>query len=173
MSQLFASSTGASASVLPVNIHDGFPLGWAGLISLLSKRLSRAQCKTWWSEMIQTQKTTYVLVPFTRSVQSKEISRERMDVSGCQSRRRGPAKWTVLCQRWWKSPTIRDDGSTAFLLKTTEFFSLNEWILHMWIMYQFCNKNIFQKVFYWFSVLLSANKGGTILFTMIFLKLKV
>ena len=46
MSQLFSSggqSTGASASgsVLPMNIHDWFPLGLIGLISLKSKRLSR------------------------------------------------------------------------------------------------------------------------------------
>ena len=44
MSQLFASSgqsMGASASVLPMNIQDWFPLGLTGLISLLSKRLSR------------------------------------------------------------------------------------------------------------------------------------
>ena len=45
-SQLFASggqSTGASASVsvLPMNIQDWFPLGLTGLISLLSKGLSR------------------------------------------------------------------------------------------------------------------------------------
>ena len=43
MSQLFASggqSTGVSASVLPVNIQDSFPLGWIGLI-LQSKGLSR------------------------------------------------------------------------------------------------------------------------------------
>ena len=31
----------ASASVLPVNIQDWFPLGWTDLISLQSKRLSR------------------------------------------------------------------------------------------------------------------------------------
>ena len=44
MSQLFASggqSIGASASVLPMNIQDWFPLGWTGLISLQSKGLSR------------------------------------------------------------------------------------------------------------------------------------
>ena len=44
MSQLFASggqSIGVSASVLPKNIQDSFPLGLTGLISLLSKRLSR------------------------------------------------------------------------------------------------------------------------------------
>ena len=46
MSQFFASrgqSTGVSAlaSVLPMNIQDWFPLGLTGLISLLSKGLSR------------------------------------------------------------------------------------------------------------------------------------
>ena len=46
MSQFFApggQSVGvsASASVLPVNTQDWFPLGWTGWISLLSKGLSR------------------------------------------------------------------------------------------------------------------------------------
>ena len=44
MSQFFASggqSIGASASVLPVNIQDLFPLGLTGLISLQSMGLSR------------------------------------------------------------------------------------------------------------------------------------
>jgi len=46
MSQLFASgdqSTGvsASASVLPMNTQDWYPLGWTGWISLQSKGLSR------------------------------------------------------------------------------------------------------------------------------------
>ena len=43
MSQLFASggqSIEASASALPMNIQDWFPLGLTGLISLLSKGLS-------------------------------------------------------------------------------------------------------------------------------------
>ena len=45
MSRFFASggqSIGASASpsVLPMNIQDWFPLGWTGLISLLSKEFS-------------------------------------------------------------------------------------------------------------------------------------
>ena len=44
MSRLFASGgqsvgSSASASVLPMNIQDWFPLGLTGLISLLSKRL--------------------------------------------------------------------------------------------------------------------------------------
>ena len=46
MSQLFTSGgqsigVSASASVLPMNIQDWFPLGLTGLISLLSKGLSR------------------------------------------------------------------------------------------------------------------------------------
>ena len=44
MSQLFTSgsqSIQASALVLPMDIQDWFPLGWTGLISLLSKGLSR------------------------------------------------------------------------------------------------------------------------------------
>ena len=44
ISQLFTSggqSIGASASVLPMNIQDWFPLGLTGLISLQSKGLSR------------------------------------------------------------------------------------------------------------------------------------
>ena len=46
MSQFFAScghiiGVSASASVLPVNNQDWFPLGWTGMISLLSKGLLR------------------------------------------------------------------------------------------------------------------------------------
>ena len=36
----------ASASALPMNIQDGFPLGWTGLISLLSEGLSRVFSNT-------------------------------------------------------------------------------------------------------------------------------
>ena len=46
MSQFFASSSqsigvSASASVLPINIQDWFPLEWTGWVSLQSKGLSR------------------------------------------------------------------------------------------------------------------------------------
>ena len=46
MSQFFASDgqrigVSASASVLPMNVQDWFPLGWTGSISLQSKGLSR------------------------------------------------------------------------------------------------------------------------------------
>ena len=51
MSQLFTSGAhsigvSASASVLPMNIQDWFPLGWTGLISLQSKGLSRVFSNT-------------------------------------------------------------------------------------------------------------------------------
>ena len=49
LSQFFTSggqSIGASASVLPVNTQDWFPLGWTGWISLLSKGLSRVFSNT-------------------------------------------------------------------------------------------------------------------------------
>ena len=49
MSRLFTSGgqcIGASASALPMNIQDWFPLGLTGLISLLSKGLSRVFSNT-------------------------------------------------------------------------------------------------------------------------------
>ena len=51
MSQLFTSGgqtsgVSASASVLPMNAQDWFPLGWTGWISLLSKGLSRVFSST-------------------------------------------------------------------------------------------------------------------------------
>ena len=51
MSGLFASGgqsigASASASVLPMNIQDWFPLGWTGWISLQSKGLSRVFSNT-------------------------------------------------------------------------------------------------------------------------------
>ena len=51
MSRLFASGSpsiraSTSASVLPMNIQGWFPLGWTGLISLLSKGLSKVFSST-------------------------------------------------------------------------------------------------------------------------------
>ena len=51
MSQFFplggqSIGASASASVLPMNIQDWFPLGWTGLISLQSKGLSRVFSNT-------------------------------------------------------------------------------------------------------------------------------
>ena len=60
MSQLFISSgqsTGASASILPMNTQGWFLLGLTGLISLLSKRLSRVFSNTtvWKHQLFGTQ----------------------------------------------------------------------------------------------------------------------
>ena len=51
MSQIFSSGgqsigVSASASVLPMNIQDWFPLGWTGWISLMSQGLSRVFSNT-------------------------------------------------------------------------------------------------------------------------------
>ena len=51
ISQLFSSDglnigASASASILPMTIQNWFPLGWTGLISLLSKRLWRVFSNT-------------------------------------------------------------------------------------------------------------------------------
>ena len=51
VSQFFTSGgqrigASASASVIPMNIKDWFPLGWTGWISLQSKGLSRVFCNT-------------------------------------------------------------------------------------------------------------------------------
>ena len=47
VSQYFASvGISASASVLPMNIQDWFPLGWTGWICLLSRGLSRVFSNT-------------------------------------------------------------------------------------------------------------------------------
>ena len=51
MSQFFASGgqiigASASASALPMNIQDWFPLGWTGCISLQSKEFSRVFSNT-------------------------------------------------------------------------------------------------------------------------------
>ena len=51
MSQFFTSGVqsigaSASASVLPMNLQDWFPLGWTGWISLQSKELSRVFSNT-------------------------------------------------------------------------------------------------------------------------------
>ena len=66
MSQLLASggqSIGASvsASVLPMNIQDWFPLGWTGWISLQSKGLSRDFSST---TLVEDKRTQGRLSPF-------------------------------------------------------------------------------------------------------------
>ena len=81
MSQFFASAgqsigTSASASVLPMNIQDWFPLGWTGWISLQSKGLSRVfsnttvqkhQCSAFFTvQLPHPYKTTGKIIALTR-----------------------------------------------------------------------------------------------------------
>ena len=76
MSQFFASggqSTGASASasVLPMNMQDWFPLGWTGLISLQSKGLSKVFSRTTVHSMINVH--AFLLLPLC-SIISQQVS---------------------------------------------------------------------------------------------------
>ena len=66
MSQFFIShgqsiGTSASASVLPMNIQDWFPLGLTGLISLLSKEFSRVFSSTtiWKHQLFSAQSSLW------------------------------------------------------------------------------------------------------------------
>ena len=73
MSQLFVSggqSIGASvsASVLPVNIQGWFPLGLTGLISLLSKRLSKESSPAPQFESISSLALSFLYGPTLTSV---------------------------------------------------------------------------------------------------------
>ena len=77
MSQLFTSdgqSIGASASVLPVNIQDWFPLGLTGWISLQSQGLSRASFSNitvWKHQFFSAERSnslwTFFMVQFSHS----------------------------------------------------------------------------------------------------------
>jgi len=83
MSQFFASggqSTGVSisASALPMNIQDWFPLGWTGGISLLSKvgvarGHQRADTLSDWSDLIWCFWTVVLEKTLQSPLDSKEI----------------------------------------------------------------------------------------------------
>ena len=62
-------SIGASASVLPVNIQDWFPIGLTGLISLLSKELSRiCSSTTVWKHQLH-KNTFFTNMPLSKCSQ--------------------------------------------------------------------------------------------------------
>ena len=70
MSQFFASGgqstrVSASASVLPINIQDLFPLGWTGWISLQSKGLSRVFLQHHSSKALVIQHSAFFIVQFS------------------------------------------------------------------------------------------------------------
>ena len=71
VSQFFASGgqsigASASASVLPMNIQDWFPLGWTGLISLQSKGLSRVFSNTIVQKHQFSKASIYSSISFTQ-----------------------------------------------------------------------------------------------------------
>ena len=73
MSQFFAlggQSIGASASasVLPVNTQDWFPLGWTGWISLQSKGLSQESSPTPQFKSINSLELSFLYIPILTSI---------------------------------------------------------------------------------------------------------
>ena len=79
VSQLFTSggqSSGASASVLPMNIQDWLSLEWTGLISLRSKWLSRVFCNTTVHFFIVQLSHPYVTIGKTSSFDCLALTRQ-------------------------------------------------------------------------------------------------
>ena len=71
VSQFFTSdgqSIGASASVLPMNIQDWFPLGWTGWISFQSKRLSRVFSNTTVQKYLYSSALNFLYSPTLTSI---------------------------------------------------------------------------------------------------------
>ena len=86
MSQFFASGdqsigASASASVLPMNIQDWFPLGWTGWISFKSKGLSRVFSNTQ-SKNISSLAVSFLYGPTLTSIHDywKKHSFDKTDV---------------------------------------------------------------------------------------------
>ena len=112
LSRLFPSggqSIEASASVLPVNIQDWFPLGLTGLISLLSKGLFNSLLQHYW----QTAKRH--IMPYESSVGSqffvvsgsrgslyKRVTWDEYDqvLTGMWTENLAWVPWTVQIQSW-------------------------------------------------------------------------
>ena len=77
-SQFFASGgqsagASASASVLPMNIQDCFPLGLTGLISLLSKRLSRVFSNTIREMQVKTMRYHHIPIRMAKIQNTDDI----------------------------------------------------------------------------------------------------
>ena len=68
VSRLFTvggQSTGVSASVLPMNIQDWFPLGWTGWISLQSKGLAKSLLQHHSSKASVLRCSAFLMVPLS------------------------------------------------------------------------------------------------------------
>ena len=100
MSQLFASSTGVSAStpVLPKNTQDWFPLGWTGWISLQLKS-RKHDTKCW--KYVEQQNSHSVLVKKQNGTATQEDSRvaSYRDTFGI---------WSSNCAPWYLSKVVKN-----------------------------------------------------------------
>ena len=79
VSQFFPSGgqsigASASASVLPVNIQDWFPLGWTSWISLQSKELSRVFSNTTVFKSISSSALSFLYGPTLTSIHDQWIN---------------------------------------------------------------------------------------------------
>ena len=99
-SHQIGQSIGAStlASVLPINIQGWFPSGWTGVISLMSKELSRVLC---------------LLLGF---LVSKASSHYYLTLSSCIANYSMLSLWPVMCggdtitPRSWHASGLQDTG---------------------------------------------------------------
>ena len=133
MSQLFASggqSTGvsASASVLPMNTQDRFPLGWTGWISLQSRGLSRVSSDT----TVRSTKSSALSLRYGPALTSIRDHRETAAWTT-----RLPVAWCHHLSRTWhpRPPGLRlssvaapscPAGGTVFVPYTTSVASASE-----------------------------------------------
>ena len=88
MSQFFASGgqsirVSASASILPMNIRDWFPLGWTGWISLQFKSLSRASPTRQFKSINSSALTSSIITgfPCAYSVQGPQVVEKSLYIS--------------------------------------------------------------------------------------------
>ena len=119
MSQLFASGgqrigVSASASVLPINIQDWFPLGLTGWISLLSKGLSRVFSK--------------ITVPNNQFF--GEGNGNPLQCSCLENPRDGGAWWAAVCGVAQSRTRLKQLSSSSFLNGPTLTSTHDYWKNH-------------------------------------------
>ena len=128
MSRLFASSgqsigASASASVLPMNIQDWFPLGWTGLISLQSKGLSRvfSSITVWKHQFFGTQPSLWSNIHHLYMTTGKTITLTLWTFVGTWGLLIFPHQWNLvfpkpigwLCTSWLMEVTAVLPGDTG------------------------------------------------------------
>ena len=110
MSQFFTSGgqstrTSASASVLPMNIQDWFPLGLTGFISLLAKRLSLGNyCKKWGAASGLTEDGLLLDTVGGEAGRTWEVGVEVGEGHYSSAEATGPGQWAVTASSWCLVP---------------------------------------------------------------------